>query len=518
MNEINTSVLIIDDEEMVRDNMEEILVPRHQSIESQQINHAASILFDAPTPILAPLTSTIPVFKVEKASNGMEGVEKVKASIKNNSPYAVIFLDMRMPGWDGLETAIEIRKFDSKAEIIFVTAFTDRSIEEIIEQAGQNVGYHCKPYASQEIIQLATKAVTDYSRLRNLESLIESIASIGLNERQLTSLLKNILDQLATTIGTDMAFLGRLRDDFSYEKVLSIGAMEEKINLEELVSRIRDIEISAEEVVQLDELVLARLNGYSVFAVLKKNGRLNTEKMYLLRLFVQNAAQAIRNAEMNEELIRKEKLSAVGSAIGMVMHDLRPAIGNIQLLTGIIREEGYKSDWLDMIDRSAGQASEIFEDFMDFIRETPVEKETLLLKPLLESALAQLAPKDALDRVHIEIEADNELTVQGDQSKLKRVIINLINNAVDALLDHKVSEPQIQIIARKQTDFVSIQVRDNGPGIPPDLLKSLFEPFVTKDKSNGTGLGLAIVKNYVTAHGGNISVLNDNGAVFNITL
>ncbi|WP_166444687.1 hybrid sensor histidine kinase/response regulator [Dyadobacter bucti] len=518
MNEINTSVLIIDDEEMVRDNMEEILVPRHQSIESQQINHAASILFDAPTPILTPITSNIPVFKVEKASNGMEGLEKVKASIKNKSPYAVIFLDMRMPGWDGLETTIEIRKFDSKAEIIFVTAFTDHSIEEIIEQAGQNVGYHCKPYASEEIIQLATKAVTDYSRLRNLESLIESIASIGLNERQLNSLLKNILDQLAATIGTDMAFLGKLQDDFSYEKVLSIGAMEEKINIKELVNRVREIEISAEEVVQLDELVLARLNGYSVFAVLKKNGRLNTEKMYLLRLFVQNAAQAIRNAEMNEELIRKEKLSAVGRAIGMVMHDLRPAIGNIQLLTGIIREEGYKSDWLDMVDRSARQASEIFEDFLDFIRETPVEKETLLLKPLLESALHQLAPKDALDRVQIEIKADDELTVQGDQSKLKRVIINLINNAVDALLDHQVSGPQIQIIARQQTDLVSIQVRDNGPGIPLSLLKALFKPFVTKDKSNGTGLGLAILKNYVNAHGGSISVLNDNGAVFNITL
>jgi two-component system NtrC family sensor kinase len=518
MNDVNTSVLIIDDEEMVRDNMEEILVPRHHSAESQQINHAASILFDAPASILAPLTSNIPIFKVEKASNGMEGLEKVKASIANNRPYAVIFLDMRMPGWDGLETAIQIRKFDSKAEIIFVTAFTDRSIEEIIEQAGQNVGYHCKPYASEEIIQLATKAVTDYSRLRNLETLIESITSIGLNERQLNSLLKNILDQLAATIGTDMALLGRLQDDFSYEKVLSIGAMEEKINLEELVNRIKEIEISPQEVVQLDELVLARLNGYSVFAVLKKNGRLKTEKMYLLKLFVQNAAQAIRNAEMNEELIRKEKLSAVGRAMGMLIHDLRPPIGNIQLLTGIIREEGYTSEWLDMIDRSAGQASEIFEDFLDFIRETPVEKETVAVKPLLESALHQLAQKDGLDKVKIQIEADDELTVQGDQSKLKRVIINLVNNAVDALIDNKVSQPHIQITAVREIDAICIQVKDNGPGIPSSLLKTLFEPFVTKNKSNGTGLGLAIVKHYVTAHGGKITVLNDDGAVFNITL
>jgi two-component system NtrC family sensor kinase len=518
INEINTSVLIIDDEEMVRDNMEEILVPRHHSIESLHINHAASILFDAPVPILAPLTSNIPIFKVDKASNGMEGLEKVKASVENNSPYAVIFLDMRMPGWDGLETARKIRKFDSKAEIIFITAFTDHSIEEIIEQAGQNVGYHCKPYASEEIIQLATKAVTDYSRLRNLESLIESITSIGLNERQLNSLLKNILDQLATTIGADMALLGRLHDDFSYEKVLSIGAMEEKINLEELVNRIKVIEISPQEVVQIDELVLARLNGYSVFAVLKKHGRLKTEKMYLLKLFVQNAAQAIRNAEMNEELIRKEKLSAVGKAIGMVMHDLRPPIGNIQILTGIIREGGYTSDWLDMIDRSARQATEIFEDFLDFIRETPVKKETVLIKPMLESALQEIASKDGADKIRIDIEAGDDLTLQGDQSKLKRVIINLVNNAVDVLLDYKVSQPHIFITAQKQTDHISIQVRDNGPGIPVSLVQTLFEPFVTKDKSNGTGLGLAIVKQYVTAHGGSISVSNDHGAIFNITL
>jgi two-component system NtrC family sensor kinase len=518
MNDINTSVLIIDDEQMVRDNIEEILLPRHHTIENQQINHAASILFDTPAPILAPLTSNIPLFKVDKAANGKEGLEKVKDSVVNNRPYAVIFLDMRMPGWDGLETAIQIRKYDNKAEIIFVTAFTDRSIEEIIEQAGQNVGYHCKPYASEEIIQLATKAVTDYSRLRNLENLIESIASIGLNSQQLTSLLKNILDQLAAAIGTDMAFLGKLQDDFTYEKVLSIGALEEKVNVEELLKRIREIKISPEEVVQLDEVVMARLNGYSVFAVLKKNGRLNTEKMYLLRLFVQNAAQAIRNAEMNEELLRKEKLSAVGRAIGMVMHDLRPAIGNIQLLTGIIRGEGYKSDWLDLIDGSARQASEIFEDFLDFIRETPVEKETVLVKQLLDSALRQIAPQDALYNVDIEIDAEDTLTIQGDQSKLKRAFINLINNALEALRSYKVSEPIIKITACKQADAVLMQVRDNGPGIPLSLLKTVFEPFVTKDKSKGTGLGLAIVKNYVAAHGGNITVRNDNGAVFDITL
>src|ERR1019366_4118248 len=184
-------------EEMVRDNIAEILMPKKYHPELENLNRAASILFDTPKPLLAPRNNNIPNFTVDKAANGMEGVDLVKSALAAKRPYAVIFLDMRMPGWDGLETAIQIRKYDSKAEIIFVTAFSDKSIGDIVAKAGQNVGYHCKPYASEEIIQLATKAVTDYNKLRNLEQLIELISSISLNEKQLQSLLHNILDQLA---------------------------------------------------------------------------------------------------------------------------------------------------------------------------------------------------------------------------------------------------------------------------------------------------------------------------------
>ena len=98
--------------------------------------------------------------------------------------------------------------------------------------------------------------------------------------------------------------------------------------------------------------------------------------------------------------------------------------------------------------------------------------------------------------------------------------MNLVNNATDALLDHKVAAPLIDISATtdKAAGRVLIVIRDNGPGIPVDIMKTLFEPFVTKAKSGGTGLGLAIVKQYVTAHGGEIKVGNDKGAVFTISL
>ena len=518
MNEVNTSVLVIDDEEMVRDNIEDILIPHSQSEEQEDIDSAFDILFGNAKPLLLTRTPSIPVFTVDKASNGMEGLKKVQKAIEAGRPYAVIFLDMRMPGWNGLETAIEIRKIDSKAEIIFITAYSDRSIDEIVEQAGQNVGYHCKPYAPEEIIQLATKACTDYNKLRNLEKLIESIASIGLNKNQLNSLLKNILEQLAGSLDTDMALIGKLDKDLHYEKILSIGAIEERINLDELTARVRTVQMENNEVLQLDELVLARMDNYYVFALLQKVEKLKTEKMYLLKLFVQNAAQAIRNAELHEKLIQKEKLSAVGQVIGMVMHDLRTPIKNIRFMTDMMREEGDNNELIDMIDQSAEQASGIFEDFLDFIKEMPIQKKPVDLNKITAEAIEQAKGRDGWENIDIQSYIPDNLVVSGDESKLRRAISNLINNASDVLYDHKVANPFIHISAWVEDKNLMFAVCDNGPGVPHEILTTLFEPFVTKDKSCGTGLGLAIVKQYVSAHGGKISVTNTKGAVFTITL
>jgi two-component system NtrC family sensor kinase len=518
MNEVNTSVLIIDDEEMVRDNIADILMPQSSFEDYDNMNDAINVLFDAPKPLISTRTPSIPIFKVEKATNGMEGVKLVKQAVEEHRPYAVIFLDMRMPGMSGLETAIEIRKHDVKVEIIFITAYSDRSIDEIVEQAGQNVGYHCKPYAPEEIIQIATKAVTDYNKLRNLEKLIESISTIGLNKHQLNSLLKNILDQLAGFVDTDMALIGKLHDDFTYEKVLSIGALENNVNAEELIARVKNIAIREDEVVQVDELFLARMDNYTVFAILKKQEKLKVEKMYLLKLFIQNAAQAIRNAELNEKLIQNEKLSAVGQVIGMVMHDLRSPIKSIKLLTDLLRKDGVESQWIGLIDQCAEQASEIFDDFLDFIRNEPVQKSAIPLHKIITDAIATNEGRPGLNSVNIQVVVPDGLMVPADESKLRRVFSNLSANAIDALHDHKVQGAWVKITAHVVDKEIVIEVRDNGPGIPSEIQRTLFDPFVTKRKHQGTGLGLAIVKQYVVAHGGSIEVKNDDGALFTVNL
>lgn len=517
-NDLNTSVLVIDDEEMVRDNIEDILVPRGISQEQYGINDAVNVLFDAPPALLAPRTRSIPVFKVDKASNGLEGVQKVRRAAEQGRPYAVIFLDMRMPGMNGLETAMEIRKYDLKAEIVFITAYSDCSIEEIVEQAGQNVGYHCKPYASEEIIQLATKAVTDYNKLRNLEKLIESISSIGLNTHQLTSLLKNILEQLAFSLDTDMALLGRLHEGFVYEKLFSVGTFEEIVNLEELIARIKNISIESNEVVQLNELVLVRMDSYSIFALLKNNSKLKTEKMYLLKLFVQNAAQAIRNAELNEKLIQKEKLSAVGQVLAMVMHDLRSPIKNIKFITSLMRQQGEANEMVDLIDESAEQAANIFDDFLDYVRETKITKVSVNVAKIISEAVRQCESRAGAGQVAITTCIPPGLEVPGDESKLRSSVINLVNNAIDVLNDRNIPGAAIHISAETEGRQVLLKITDNGPGIPPEIKETLFEPFVTRNKKNGTGLGLSIVKQFITGHGGTITVCCEQGATFIITI
>lgn len=518
---LNTRVLIIDDEEIVRDNIEDILIPNHL-LPNERVSSAASILFggtDSQDEVLVPtLNRNIPVFTVDKAVNGMEGVDMIRQSIAEENPYAVIFLDMRMPGWDGLETAMYIREVDPKAEIIIITAYSDRSIEEIVEKAGQNIGYHCKPYASEEILQLATKAVNDYNKLRNLEKLISAISNINVSQTHLNSLLQNILDQLSMYIGSHSALIGKLNDAQEYEPLFSIGSIEKEINIYKISEIISSAKFNQEEVEQIGDVVFVKLEGYSIFAVISREFHLKTERLYLLKLFVHNAAKAIKNIQLQEELIKKEKLSAVGKALGMLMHDLRTPIKSIPYFTDLIRQEGIESEWLGLIDQCGQQASEIFDDFLDFLKEAPLQLQPVIVSQLIKESITLTRGRLNLDEIVIQEKLEPGLLVMGDKNKLKRAIMNLISNAIEACKEYQVSQPTIRITATRSGSQVILTIHDNGPGIPDALLHTLFDAFVTANKTNGTGLGLAIVRQSIQAHGGTISVCNDQGACFTLRL
>jgi signal transduction histidine kinase len=412
-----------------------------------------------------------------------------------------------MPGWDGLTTCVEIRKLDPKAQISFITAFTDRSIDEIIKQAGGDVGYLSKPFIPEEILQLATKSLYDWARLTNLEKLLEIIGEIGLGATQLKTLLTNILHQIADYIGTDYSVLGKFEND-SFEEVSSMGTGKHRIRIDLLSEKI-DIQ-SVNDIKYIEGVLICPLEQYCILAVPSEPELFNQEKIYLLRLFVENAVRAIKNSELSEQLIKQEKLSAVGQAISMVMHDIRSPIAQLMGIAELIKLDPGNAEenetLANFILDATQNASDIIADVMDFTKNASIKKTEVNLNNWLKDVIITLKRNEEIGHVQINMIGFEDVDLGIDVKKMDRVLINLVKNACEALIENKTEVPKIDLICEEVNDHITIKIKDNGPGIPEDIKAKLFEAFVTKNKEHGTGLGLAIVKQIIDAHKGYIQI------------
>jgi signal transduction histidine kinase/CheY-like chemotaxis protein len=518
---ITSRLLIIDDEEIVRDSIREILSPQKEDAFTLELGKASSDLFgEAEEVVERNPRSLHPKFEITEAKNGEEGLQKVRESVEEGRPFNVIFIDMRMPGWDGLTTCVEIRKLDPKAQISFITAFTDRSIDEIIKEAGGDVGYLSKPFIPEEILQLATKSLYDWARLTNLEKLLEIIGEIGLGSTQLTTLLTNILHQIADYIGTNYSVLGKFHEG-EFHEISVMGVGKHRIRIEVLLEKV-DLKV-INDIKYIEGVLICPLEQYCILAVPSEPELFNQEKIYLLRLFVENAVRAIRNSELSEELLKREKLSAVGQAIGMVMHDIRSPIAKLEGIAELIKMDPGNAEennmFADFILEATQNASDIITDVLDFTKNASIQKSEVSINKWLAEGLKQLEKDKQFKAVDIAISGIENLKLSIDVKKMDRVLINLVRNASEALVDSKTAQPKIDIICEENDEYIIIKIKDNGPGIPDEIKTQLFEAFVTKNKTNGTGLGLAIVKQIIEAHQGFIKINNPElGAEFEIGL
>jgi signal transduction histidine kinase len=147
-----------------------------------------------------------------------------------------------------------------------------------------------------------------------------------------------------------------------------------------------------------------------------------------------------------------------------------------------------------------------------YAREEEIEITELCMAEVLDSALETF--RDRFQKLGVEVrrEVDSEGRMRGDAEKLRRVIINLVGNSLDALEGAGTPAPRLAVAVGENLagTEVWIRIRDNGPGIDPERLPKIFRPFYTS-KSNGTGLGLAISKKVVDAHGGSIEAHSSPG-------
>jgi len=169
----------------------------------------------------------------------------------------------------------------------------------------------------------------------------------------------------------------------------------------------------------------------------------------------------------------------------------------------------YANVALEELDRVEKSISHLLR----FAREEDVRMSEMQLREVAESALETFRDRFEKGAVRIELDLGTGGSIHGDPEKLRRVLINLIANALDALEGSNTKSPQLEVVAGENLagTEVWIRVRDNGPGMDPATLERIFNPFFTS-KTNGTGLGLAISKKVIDAHGGSIEATSSPGA------
>jgi signal transduction histidine kinase len=206
------------------------------------------------------------------------------------------------------------------------------------------------------------------------------------------------------------------------------------------------------------------------------------------------------------ELVKRERLVAIGQMASSIVHDLRNPLAAIATAAEMLQRDGLGQERQKTLIESQLRASQRMQDMLqellDFTRGNySLELEHHRLGVLLERAFRTI--KNNYPAIHIENLIPPELVVTVDAERMSRVFENLLTNAAQAL-PKNLATPRIIVRAQAQAEQVRLEIIDNGIGIPLEVRDRIFEPFVSYGKLGGTGLGLAIAKSIVEAHGGSI--------------
>ena len=224
-----------------------------------------------------------------------------------------------------------------------------------------------------------------------------------------------------------------------------------------------------------------------------------------------------------EQLLHSEKMAAVGQLISGVAHELNnpltAILGYSQLLTASADVGPQGVEYTDKLYKQAQRTHRIVQNLLSFARQHKPERISVQMNQILEDTLAlrdyDLRMKNI--RVHLELAHDLPMTA-ADPHQLQQVFLNMVNNAVDAVLDNSL-DGDIWVRTAVRDKRLIVEFADSGPGVREP--SRVFDPFyTTKPVGKGTGLGLSICYGIITEHGGTIRVryLQPRGASFSIEL
>jgi len=446
----NRRILLIDDTPSIHVDFRKILTPN--PVQHVELDEMEAALFGAAA------KSASALFELDSAFGGQEGLGKLKFALKENRPYAMAFVDMRMPdGWDGAQTIEYLWQEDPRLQVVVCTAYSDYSWDELLDrlQAHDRLLILKKPFDNIEVQQMANTLLTKWDMTERASVQMDHLGQMV--ERR-TRQFKEASVELQREIDERKQLESQLVQS---EKLASLG--------------------------QLAAGVAHEINNPIGFI----SSNLGCLDGYFKQL--QEMLDAYRGAEASitsPEVI--ERLNVLRERV-----ELEFLREDIPLL---IKESK------DGISR----VGQIVKDLKDFSRvDSSQEWQWANLQQGIESTL-NIVANELKYKADVVKEYQVLPEIECLPSQINQVIMNLIVNASQAI------GPERGVITLRtglEGETVWIEVADTGSGIEPQCLQKIFDPFfTTKPIGQGTGLGLSLSYGIVKKHHGDISVRSEVGA------
>ena len=245
----------------------------------------------------------------------------------------------------------------------------------------------------------------------------------------------------------------------------------------------------------------------------------STEEVHAVEAFADQLARVLDGAELlaralevERSLAHAEKLAAIGELAARMAHEIRnPVTAARSLAQQLAREprSPLNAEHARLVVTELDRVEQQVRALLRFARRETYELAALDLSELARTTVEELRARLEAARVDVALDLAPGVVARADREKLRQVVINLVENALDALGENP-NGRRLEVGVAAANGVGLLRVADNGPGIPGEALPRLFEPFFSL-KAHGTGLGLAIAKRTVEAHGGRIAARSGSG-------